>query len=281
VLTLWHLQQTTALISVIKPIAWNYQTYSDHYHVSTDEPSRGQHKVSKEFVYFELRYYKIARKTLLAGYEVLQSLPPHPNIAGLREAFMYSANATVAFVRTIGPSYHTLDTIIAVNGPFRSGDRTLEDVCRSLLRQMLTALSFLHSRNYIFGNVNLDGCVACLMPPHLLLWDFSATCPVGTLGPKKVALWTSATPEQLTQGRVPAATSQDMWGVGQVAYMLNAGYPPFGSRAALQDASFRFEGSAWYNANSDCKDFIRRLLVVSPANRYTTGQCLTHRWLAS
>jgi len=44
---------------------------------------------------------------------------------------------------------------------------------------------------------------------------------------------------------------------------------------------FKFEGPAWDKVPKDCKDFIKRCLVVDPKKRSTVLDLLKHPWIVS
>ena len=81
--------------------------------------------------------------------------------------------------------------------------------------------------------------------------------------------------------------SCDMWSLGVTVFALVTGHYPFfkEKNVSLKTSILRGE----YNKNVlikagvslQCRDFIARLIVVSPAGRMTAAQALEHPWLKS
>ncbi|KAK9717866.1 Calcium/calmodulin-dependent protein kinase type I [Basidiobolus ranarum] len=78
----------------------------------------------------------------------------------------------------------------------------------------------------------------------------------------------------------------DMWAIGVIAYILLCGYFPFtGSNEneeliAMLNGKYSFAPEEyWVDISEDAKDFIRRLLVVDPAQRMTASEAMEHPWL--
>jgi serine/threonine protein kinase len=83
----------------------------------------------------------------------------------------------------------------------------------------------------------------------------------------------------------PYDTQVDMWGVGIIAYMSLAGYPPFANEdkqalfSMISCASYTFNPQDWVNISRSAKRFISNLLHVDPAVRMTAEEALEHPWL--
>jgi len=81
--------------------------------------------------------------------------------------------------------------------------------------------------------------------------------------------------------------SVDMWGIGIITYILLAGYPPFYGDNDTQlfekimNAEYDFDDECWDDVSDLAKDFIRRLLVKNPEERFTAEQALQHDWITS
>ena len=58
-------------------------------------------------------------------------------------------------------------------------------------------------------------------------------------------------------------------------YILLCGYPPFNGKSdakILEEVSkgvFDFESDEWDIISEECKDFIRKLLIIDPNQRYS------------
>lgn len=47
----------------------------------------------------------------------------------------------------------------------------------------------------------------------------------------------------------------------------------------MKNADFSFPAPYWDGNTEECKDFIRKMIVVDPAKRATMEQVLAHPWL--
>lgn len=90
-------------------------------------------------------------------------------------------------------------------------------------------------------------------------------------------------PEIITKQKYGAAV--DIWSMGVIFYILLCGYPPFlaDTRAALFrciiKGKYKFHEDAWGVVSDQAKDFISKMLIVDPTERWTSGQLLRHPWL--
>lgn len=81
--------------------------------------------------------------------------------------------------------------------------------------------------------------------------------------------------------------SVDMWGIGIITYILLAGYPPFNAEddsalfEKIMNAEYDFDDECWDDVSDLAKDFISRLLVKDPKDRYTSEEASKHPWLKS
>ena len=85
----------------------------------------------------------------------------------------------------------------------------------------------------------------------------------------------------MRQGRYDQ--SCDMWSLGIVVYVIISGFTPFNA-ATVKEASkpiaWTFSPPArWAPVSSECRDFIRRLLDIDPAERLAVDEALMHPWI--
>lgn len=73
----------------------------------------------------------------------------------------------------------------------------------------------------------------------------------------------------------PYTSAVDMWSLGVIVYILLCGYPPFPSDNEMErvrcvsTATFQFYPNEWNSISQEAKDFIKKLIVVNPADRLT------------
>uniref|UniRef100_A0A3B1IEP5 Si:ch211-27e6.1 n=1 Tax=Astyanax mexicanus TaxID=7994 RepID=A0A3B1IEP5_ASTMX len=96
------------------------------------------------------------------------------------------------------------------------------------------------------------------------------------------------TPEYLAPEMVggrPYGSAVDMWALGVISYILLSGSMPFDQRSrprlfrAILRGSYSFHCEPWSSVSNQAKDFIERLLSLSPEQRMTAQQALAHPWL--
>lgn len=77
---------------------------------------------------------------------------------------------------------------------------------------------------------------------------------------------------------------QDMWSVGIITYILLGGSSPFRGEndretlTKVREGRWEFRESIWTHISADAKDFITRLLVITPGSRMDIKSALKHRW---
>lgn len=154
------------------------------------------------------------------------------------------------------------------------------------LRQVCSALKFLHSQNFGHFDIRPDNIVyttrrstnikiiemgqsRLLIPGENIRMLFSA--------PEYYA------PEVHRHDLVTTAT--DMWSVGVLAYVLLSGLNPFASESTtkmienISNCEYIFDREAFKDISLEAMDFIDRLLVKDQKLRMTAHEALEHPWL--
>jgi calcium-dependent protein kinase len=209
----------------------------------------------------------------------------HPNIVRLFAA--YDTKDQVGFVMEMCTGGHI--GLIA-EGP---GRVTLsEDRYRSIVGQLVSAVSHMHSRGICHRDIKLQNILLEDTRPNaqIKLIDFGlGTRFIGAL-PLKTrcgTLYTTA-PEVFKQNYDERC---DVWSCGVVCYILLSGERPFvtnkprnrpcGKDEIIKNIStgnYSYHGYKWKHVSLNSKKFIDSLLVVDYHNRCSADDALEHPW---
>jgi calcium/calmodulin-dependent protein kinase I len=204
----------------------------------------------------------------------------HPNIICLKE--FYESERDIYLVTDLARGGELFDHII------EKGSFTEKDAA-NLVRQILEAVNYMHKKNIVHRD---------LKPENLLFKDKSEDSPlmVTDFGLSKFTEATSllntscGTPGYVAPeiiSRKGHGIAVDLWSIGVITYVLLCGFQPFYGDdqaqlfKAILEADYVFEKEYWSEISEDAKDFIRKLLVVNPAERMNCDQALKHKWLTS
>eukprot|EP00929_Paragymnodinium_shiwhaense_P000141 TRINITY_DN100387_c0_g1_i1.p1 TRINITY_DN100387_c0_g1~~TRINITY_DN100387_c0_g1_i1.p1 ORF type:complete len:506 (-),score=93.35 TRINITY_DN100387_c0_g1_i1:167-1684(-) len=160
-----------------------------------------------------------------------------------------------------------------------------EDEARDAARQMLLAISYLHSHGIVHRDIKLENfLLEDQAGNHLKLIDFGLSRLVedGSRMYDDCGTLAYVAPEVLEKR---GYTSQcDLWSLGVVVFILLAGYMPFSGPPAVQasairSAAYSWRADRWLGMSASAIDFIQKLLVAAPEQRLNCGQALLHAWL--
>ena len=174
-----------------------------------------------------------------------------------------------------------------------------DDDAATVLRQVLTALDFLHSRNVCHRDVK---------PENILFLH-----PEGTKGADGKDVGLTIRLIDLGQARYHHASSFepwmstlvgtctfiapevlrrrydrrcDLWSLGVVAYVMMCGYPPFLGDTneevceAVLKGRFKFDPEQWGDVSKDAEGFVRGLLKVNVKSRMGGDEAMEHPFIA-
>ena len=207
----------------------------------------------------------------------------HPNIVRIEEVYE-SANEIyiVQELCTGGDLFDRLDE--------QPDYHYTEAQCAKLVKQMLSALRYLHSKNIIHRDLKLENFLFSSTRPdsELKMIDFglSKHFEVGQSLSDKVGTPYTVAPEII---RGSYDEKSDMWSLGVITYLLLSGETPFGgldgeSLLLVKDnilrAKVTFEPAAtWQNVSDEGKAFIKMLLDPDPRNRPTARETQLSEWI--
>lgn len=165
-----------------------------------------------------------------------------------------------------------------------------ESYARTIMRELLTALQYIHAKNIVHRDIRPDNifCSATRFPMVIALGDFGfstfisdkiVNCDVLTT-PMGVLPYT-ATEICKKQKYGP---SVDLWSAGVVMYELLCGSPPFVGRnnrdtsTNIVRGAVSFRGKAWANVSSQAIGLVQQLLQIDPHKRISALAALQHSW---
>ena len=192
----------------------------------------------------ELRAMKIIKRSENSGFnessifaeiKILKSLD-HPNIIKIYEFFQDKDNFYLITELCEGGDLFTLLTDHEINTFFT------ERIIRSIMRQVFSALYYLHSLNIIHGDIKLDNILVesqnlqsftngSSTDLDIKLIDFGCSRKMTT--EFKISEFLEGTisyiaPEIIQSGKIHK--KNDIWSCGVMIFIILAGYPPFNGK---------------------------------------------------
>mmetsp|Transcript_8495 Transcript_8495/g.18054 ORF Transcript_8495/g.18054 Transcript_8495/m.18054 type:complete len:586 (+) Transcript_8495:177-1934(+) len=182
-----------------------------------------------------------------------------------------------------------------------SGGTLLETLCQrtrfsesdaaSVMRQILSALAYLHQANFVFRDLKTENIMFAKPVQsgevgNVKLIDFGLCCPFerGTKIMKAAGTPYSVAPELVT---APVQYDQkcDAWSAGVVMYIILSGQYPF--RAKTKDALLHqirrepvsFKDKQWKKISKEAKTLLAELLRKKAETRCEVIEALEHPWL--
>lgn len=211
--------------------------------------------------------------------EILGKLD-HPNIVHLYE--LYEDNFRYYVVSELLTGGELFDYIV-------SSRHLTEPVAARIMQQVLSAVLFCHQNNIVHRdlkpeNLMLESPVTVVENLHIKLIDFGTSCFYDASQPLRQKLGTPyyIAPEVLGSGYNEKC---DLWSCGVILYILLCGYPPFPGKTddeiirRVRLGKFTFAHSEFDQVSEQAKNFIKRLLVLNPAERPTAQEALQDPWI--
>mmetsp|Transcript_3993 Transcript_3993/g.11384 ORF Transcript_3993/g.11384 Transcript_3993/m.11384 type:complete len:1156 (+) Transcript_3993:1893-5360(+) len=208
----------------------------------------------------------------------------HPNIVRLEE--VYESHSEIYLVQELclgGELFDRLDE--------QPDYHYTEAECARLIKQMLCAVRYLHSKGIIHRDLKLENFLFSSSAPdsELKMIDFglSKHFQYGEIQQQAVGTPYTVAPEVI-RGRYDERC--DIWAIGVIAFLLLSGDPPFGGcggpeplmvvRQNILDGAYEFEPfEIWDLVSDSAKEFIHSLLVTNPKFRPTASNAQKLPWL--
>ncbi|EFN53608.1 hypothetical protein CHLNCDRAFT_32147 [Chlorella variabilis] len=217
----------------------------------------------------------------------------HPRVIELREYFVQQNR--VHLIMELLRGGELLDAVLE-QGHYSEAD------ARTIFRQLMEALQYLHSKGVVHRDLKLDNLL--LVEPgdirSIKLADFGFAKKLhGGLDGMKTVCGTPGyiAPEVILGIMKPSGDPQpssvdhrynescDLWSAGVILYMLLAGVPPFHDKSeprllrSIMAGKYSLDDPVWEEISGEAKDLVSKLLVVDPASRLTCQQVMEHPWM--
>ncbi|GAB9464738.1 Camk protein kinase [Globisporangium polare] len=168
-----------------------------------------------------------------------------------------------------------------------------EAQAKRVIRQVLSALEYCHSMGQIHRDVKAENILLSHEIDgddndfHVKLADFglSEELELGSGRLQQICGTPQYLSPEIVSGRVYGKPA-DIWAAGILSYMLLSGKIPFIEARSQQDlyklislGAIWFGPRDWGHVSRAGKDFVQRMLEISPDVRATATELLAHEWL--
>ncbi|XP_074028168.1 ribosomal protein S6 kinase alpha-5 isoform X2 [Leptinotarsa decemlineata] len=239
-----------------------------------------QKSTGKEFA------VKIVSKARDCTQEVnlLRACQDHPNIVSLHE-FIQDENYTYLVLEYLKGG-ELFDRI-------RMKSRFTESEASSILRKLVSAVSFMHSRGVVHRDLKPENLVFTSKDDNaeIKIIDFG----FARLKEEKESLHTPcftlhyAAPEVLKGDPEGYDENCDLWSLGVVLYTMLCGKAPFHARSTdesvtsimerIKEGDFNFDSPTWQGVSNEAKQVVQGLLTVNPALRLRMSDLQNNPWV--
>eukprot|EP00980_Cylindrotheca_fusiformis_P002965 scaffold683_cov124-Cylindrotheca_fusiformis.AAC.34 len=171
-------------------------------------------------------------------------------------------------------------------GDLYSRDPYNEEDAARILSSVLSALSYMHSKNVVHRDLKYENILFVneSAKAEVKLIDFGLSKVYGDNAQLTEGVGTIYTmaPEVLKGNYT---TKADVWSVGVIAYMLLSSQMPFYGRKRhhvveqILNCQFDFRGRRWRKISEQAKAFIEDLLVSDPDDRLDAQNAMSSSWL--
>nr|CAD7460076.1 unnamed protein product [Timema tahoe] len=231
---------------------------------------------------------------------LLRACQGHPNIVNLHEVYYDEAHTYLVLELLRGGEL--LERI-------RRKDRFTENEASQIMRKLISAVSFMHSRGVVHRDLKPEvssQILHLLGHKNLLFVDDSETSNIkivdfgfARLKQEKEPMHTPcftlhyAAPEVLKQVANEGADGYDencdLWSLGVILYTMLSGRAPFHARsrddsaaavmARIKGGEFNFNADAWAHVSAQAKYVTKGLLTVDPKERLRMIDLRANDWV--
>lgn len=224
----------------------------------------------------------------------------HPHLVRMLECF--KENDTLCIVLELCRGGELYSRLVERSKEQGSGGLD-EPLSKVLYKQMLHAVSYLHSRNVVHRDVKTENFLLVGergTPEHdiVKLCDFGTASRLTKSKPRSmenIGTLSYTAPE--VYANKGAALQADAWSLGVVLYVMVTGTNPFrapGRKAQgpagpkadkeetvrrIRTGDFEQHRHSWQCTSRHCQDLVGRFLVLDESARLTCVEALNHKWL--
>jgi len=243
---------------------------------------KGKNKVTGEDVAVKCINKKTLKKEelqLLSREINIMKKLQHKNIVQLYD--IYETSNELFLVLEFIPGGELFDQIVE-RGSYSEHDAA------ALIRQILEGIDYMHKHGVVHRDLKPENLLcsntSSTQSSNIKIADFGLSKDVET-GNLQTSCGTPSyvAPEVLMGGQYDSEV--DIWSIGVITYVLLCGFTPFYGDNQRQlferilHAQFDFPSPEWDDISPSAKDFVKKLLVVNPAQRLSASQALAHQWI--
>jgi len=173
-----------------------------------------------------------------------------------------------------------------------------EKQSRHVMRQLFSALEFIHDQDIVHGDVKPENVLLKSLPSpsaplEVKLSDFGFSHRLTSSGERLRSLCGTPSymaPEMLTgameDDSLGYGKEVDVWAAGVTMFFMLSGTCPFWHRRQLimirhiREGKYSFSAPIWMDVSEMAKDLVSKLLIIDPEKRLTASQALQHPFLA-
>lgn len=209
---------------------------------------------------------------------ILRTVAGHPYIIHLHDVFESNTFIFLVFeLCSNGELFDYLTSVVTLS----------EKKTRTIMRQLLEALQYVHSKNIVHRDLKPEN-ILLDENNEIKLTDFGFA---RELNDNEYLTDLCGTPGYLAPEVLRASMyndaggyrhAVDVWACGVIMYTLLVGCPPFWHRKQIimlrniMEGSYSFASPEWEDVSDEAKDLITRFLVVDPAERISVKGALSH-----